>query len=576
MLRKINKDKERNEDASSSAPAEQAPASANAAAPAEREISVKNPAARLGDILLEERIITKAQLEEALAKQKEEGGFLGQKLIELEYLDQDTLTLILVKQCKIPHLNLLDYNIGDDVLSIMPPELCRKHNVLPVDKMGKILTVAMVNPLDDSALDVIRNAFPDLRIKPILCDFPHFQQVFSRLLKEAPSEPEEASAEEIIPGLPPARPKAAPASQAPAEPETPAADQAPPAAAPGASGPSASPVDVEALRAAIRDGMRETVASLETKLAEASELLRAARDVERSVVSAQTQQDLGAETAAPRTQRLERVTAFAPESGAQALGEANDEGVQADMEAGAVRGVYSFDTFIAGDANRATLEMAKAVAGKPGGEYNPFFVCGEVGLGKTHLINAIGNDVMKGKQGLRVGYTSASRFADHVSAAREEGATELFREAYGHWDALILDDIQFLGGRIEAQEEFFHIFNTLQERGRQIVIAGDRPPEKLGLLEKRLVSRFDSGLVADLKAPEWDTRIGILQHHAKQMKAKVSDDVMAMIAMRYPNDVRRLIGSLRKVVARAKLDGGTVTAALASEILSASGSEAAA
>jgi len=516
---------------------------------------------RLGDILLEERIITSKQLAEGLAKQKETGGFLGQALVDLGHIDQDTLTLVLVKQCKIPHLNLHEYTIGDEILALIPAELCEKYHLLPVDKMGRILTVAMVDPLDIEALSAIRSEFPDLRIKPILCDWPHYSEVSKRLANlkprlAAPVQTSDLATSSVSKDI-----------AAPATTQTPTLT---PARANVAS-PMAT-LDADFLKSAIREGARETFALFEQRLAEASELLRAVQRTERTLVHSQTRHDLG-DTSGAAPRRIDRVTAFAP--GKSSVGDA-DSRVLEDVERGTPRSMYSFETFICGASNQTVLRMAKAVAADSSNEFNPFFLCGDVGLGKTHLISAIGNAILAREPSRRIGWTSAGRFAEHVATAIAENAMQDFREAYSHWDALILDDIQFLGGRIEAQEELFYVFNALTERGRQIVIAGDRAPDKLGLLEKRLVSRFDSGQVALLHAPEWETRVAILRHHARQLEMTAPEEVLAMIAMRFPNDVRRLIGSLRKVAARAKLQGGSMTAALAGEVLAESGAEAAA
>jgi chromosomal replication initiator protein len=206
-----------------------------------------------------------------------------------------------------------------------------------------------------------------------------------------------------------------------------------------------------------------------------------------------------------------------------------------------------------GENNQFTYTLAKAVAGNPGGEYNPFFVYGNVGLGKTHLINAIGNEVRSKFPDQRVGYVSASHFARKLAEASEEQALETFRENYAHRDVLILDDIQFLSGRIEAQEEFFHLFNALHQNGRQIVIAADKAPDKLGLLEQRLVSRFSGGIVSGLNPPDMETRMAILRHYATQSEVQAPPEILSFIAMRVPNDVRKMTGALSKVLAFARL-----------------------
>ncbi len=554
MLRRIKNDRvpQRPDTPAPSAPRPQS------ASPAPRELEVRNPDGRLGEILVAEKIITSQQLEEGLAKRKQDGGFLGQALIELGHIDQDTLTLVLIKQCKIPHLNLLDYTISPDVKQIIPIELCGKYNVLPIDKMGKILTVAMVDPLNSNALEALRTAYPELRIKPILCDWPHFQEVFQQFAaKQAPKpvqgpdlsipaatlEPEEEStAAPVV--------EAAPLAEVSTLSEAEAATQD--------RGPSpVAAFNVDDITSAIREGMRETMAALERRVAEASDLLRKAQQVEQASVAAEQKRDLGVrEASAPAR------TAVTPSI---------DEVSASSNPAG-----MTLENFIVGANNKPAVELARAVAKSPGAEQNPLFVCGDVGLGKTHLITAIGTALKAAHGGKRVGMTSAGRFVDDAMSARDSRGQEAFRRAFESWDVVILDDVQFLAGRVEAQEDLFHIFNALQKRGKQIILAADRAPEKLGLLEKRLVSRFDSGVIAQLNAPEWETRVKILRHYAGHLKIQAPDDVVAMIAMRHTNDVRRLVGSLRKIAAAARSNGGAITAELASRILAESVAEAAA
>lgn len=230
----------------------------------------------------------------------------------------------------------------------------------------------------------------------------------------------------------------------------------------------------------------------------------------------------------------------------------------------------TFENFFGGEANKFTVKLAEAVAENPGSKYNPFFIYGKVGLGKTHLISAIGNASMvpeKSNRLKRVGYISASHFARRLLDALEDNALELFRDNYCHWDMLILDDIQFLGGHIEAQEEFFHIFNVLQQQGRQIVIASDKAPDRLGMLEQRLVSRFASGIVVDLKPPEWETRMTILRYLVKQEGGNVSDEILSMIATRVADDIRKMTGALRKIIAFSRLEEDKISVEDAQRIL---------
>jgi chromosomal replication initiator protein DnaA len=268
------------------------------------------------------------------------------------------------------------------------------------------------------------------------------------------------------------------------------------------------------------------------------------------------------------------VTAFNPEGTVNPEDYAEeDKRVREGLDTEQPMSKLTFDTFFAGDSNTFTVSLARTVAESPGSEYNPLFLYGPVGLGKTHLLSAIGNEMLarfagtKKRPPIRVGYVSASHFSRRLAAAVADNALELFRDNYCKWDALLLDDIQFLGGRVEAQEEFFHIFNVLHQAGRQLVIAGDRPPDKLGLLEQRLVSRFASGIVAEVKAPEWETRMKILRHIAEDGKHKVSDDLLSLIALRVSGDIRKMIGAFRKIIAYSRVRGDKISMEEAQSIL---------
>jgi len=716
---------------------------------------------RLGELLIDEGLIKREHLDAAIAEQQKSGGFIGQILVKQGVVSQSAVASCLVKQCKIPHLSLLDYEVSKDVLNLLPEDLCRKYHILPIDKLGRILTVAMVDPLDISALEEVKAHCPELRIKPILCNWEHYELVARKIFaKENPagdggnaytteglglgkSDPTPKPAAAASPAPAPARPASgpqavpAPAGQAaagsnPAElaaavrdsvrdamqdavrafaaqaapqvaPAGPAtstdqivdairtamheavsalAQRAPaaaPAAAPGPTTaefadvmrrsvqeavsavaselrPVAAPVSSDGAQAAaapsaaelgrtIRDGvsaaMQESLAGLVTHLQAASgpaavpatpsaedfahavqesvglamqeamammvtqlkaalpkreeggdnvaasvrqaleptlqaqeaQSLRLAQIAEAALESVQQQSRMIEAAAVTNSTmrdlqkgRQARHASVTPFAGGPTGEQAEDEKVAEALESDIPLLGMTFDNFIPGNTNAFTHKLSQAVAANPGGEYNPFFLYGHVGTGKTHLISAIGNHILASKA--RVGYVSASHFSRRLKDALGEGALDAFREHYAHWDVLILDDIQFLGGRIEAQEEFFHIFNALRQQGRQIIIASDKAPDRLGLLEQRLISRFSSGIVAELKAPEWEARLAILRRFAEQSNTKVPDEVLSLIAMRVPNDVRKMTGSLRKIVAFAQLVGQNLSCELAEEILS--------
>lgn len=729
---------------------------------------------RLGEMLMEDNIITREQLAKALSIKAEKGGYLGQILVELGHITQETLTICLVTQCRIPHLSLMDYKINRQVTTLLPEDVCLRLNLLPIDKLGRILTVAMVNPLDSEALEEIQKRCPELRIKPILCDWKDFKVVSERYFgntqrlaktsnaenpPQAPDEYAEDLDGEDSPDIPTAMPL-----------------EEPPAAMPvpkrGADAAMSAGAVSDSLRGSLESSMRELARELLDGLSSAKgvrepaaapppdfgELVQNIQDAVSSAVSGafsemggelraltrslervheaedepgpeewigaaregmasamrdaleEMGRNLGAvlearretqppppdwnalariihdgvagavgESMASMTEQLKAALAASEAGGAQAaeladrlgavmaetggaqaaelvqrLGEFMAEaregqaGQQARLETiaeaamqsarqtteliethlvaeqnrrelgrgrrmrhasvapfGAVSGAdpesgtrheesdtlildallseaplesLTFRDFFPGTANAFTFKVCQAVAAAPGGEYNPLFLHGNVGIGKTHLISAVGNQILAGGGSVppRVGYVSASHFARRLAEAAADGAVDVFREHYAHWDVLILDDIQFLGGRVEAQEEFFHIFNALHQQGRQIIIAADKAPDRLGLMEQRLVSRFASGIVAELRAPEWETRMQILHNQAAGLGAAVPEEILSLIAMRVPGDVRKMCGALRKIAAFAKLIGANITVEAAQEILGHLGTEEAA
>lgn len=788
------------------------------------------PPLHLGELLVDAKLITAEQLATARAKREETGEFLTKILVQSECLSQEDLNACFVKRCKIPHISLLDYDVGSDVLALVPQEVCLRHGLIPIDKLGRILTIAMVDPLDTEALDMVKAASPELRIKPILCNWAHFEQVTNKYFSEKNTGGSggggQMSAASLglaaIPPKPPAKPAApAPAPEVPAPAEraqttsAPASASVPPPAAvdsgalvaaiqagfrdvsasfleqlraQSAPAPAPTPIEippfpVEALTQALQSSLREVVETtlksvsppppvesgappapavssapdfsgletsfrtaigelkdalqsampvaasaapapssapvpppapalspaLETTLEKLSEhlsresnelsgeamaeviresvggamqealagvivqlratakaeepdpppfdafaemirdtlggimqetlatmmiqskanasqegngrmedVIAALRESQTGMVNSmqtlltsnqQSQEvqsarlaalaEAAVESSQQTTQLLEAtlvqrereenlrggraphdsVSPFgAPVPGAEpdaALME-DDARVRDALESEVPLESLTFATFFPGDANAFTAKICQAVAAKPGSEYNPLFLYGHVGLGKTHLISAVGNHIKQANPQHRVGYVSASHFARRLKEAVAADAQTAFRDNYCHWDVLILDDIQFMGGRVDAQEEFFHIFNVLHQRGRQIIIAGDKAPDRLGLLEQRLVSRFASGIVAELKPPEWETRMKILRQQLEVGGVSLPEEICSLVAMRVSDDIRKMVGSLRKIAAFASLSNEPISVEMATEILSHIGGEEAA
>jgi len=222
---------------------------------------------------------------------------------------------------------------------------------------------------------------------------------------------------------------------------------------------------------------------------------------------------------------------------------------------------YTFDNFVVSQSNRLAYTAARSVAEKPGASYNPLFIYGGVGLGKTHLMQAIYN--LTQTENIKALYVSAEQFTNEFVSAIQTRSTAEFRRKYRHVDMLLIDDIQFLVGKEQTEESFFHTFNELHNANRQIVLASDRPPKSLPDMGDRLCSRFEWGLIADIQPPDFDTRLAILKAKAKQKEIEVALDVLEFIAQRIQQNIRELEGSLNRAVAYAKLFGAILTPELA-------------
>jgi chromosomal replication initiator protein len=227
---------------------------------------------------------------------------------------------------------------------------------------------------------------------------------------------------------------------------------------------------------------------------------------------------------------------------------------------------YSFQGFVVGANSQLSYAACLAVAEKPGRTYNPLFIYGGVGLGKTHLMQAIGNFAVD-EHGHRVHYTSSETFMNELILAIRQGRTLEFKNRYRSVDVLAIDDIQFLSGKAGTQEEFFHTFNHLFSAKKQIVIASDRPPKEIDSLEERLQSRFESGLITDLTTPDFETRVAILRKKVENQGSEVPDDVLHHIARGVTSNIRELEGSLVRLLAFASLSGRPISVPMAEEAL---------
>lgn len=224
---------------------------------------------------------------------------------------------------------------------------------------------------------------------------------------------------------------------------------------------------------------------------------------------------------------------------------------------------YRFDNFVPGNSNRLAFSAAVAVSEMPGDAYNPLFLYGGVGLGKTHLMNAIGNQSLENAKDLKIAYLSCETFMNQLIESIRTNKTADFRSKYRELDLLLIDDIQFISEKTQTQEEFFHTFNELMLNNKQIVISSDRPPSEINQLADRLVSRFQQGLVVDIKLPDFETRMAILQSKAKNLNYEIPDDVIQYIAQNIKSNIRELEGVLNRVIFYSKIYPGSITIEMA-------------
>ncbi len=240
----------------------------------------------------------------------------------------------------------------------------------------------------------------------------------------------------------------------------------------------------------------------------------------------------------------------------------------ANLADGMLNSKYTFESFVIGKSNELAHAAALATAENPGKAYNPLFLYGGVGLGKTHLMQAVGNYVLSQNRASKVLYTTSEKFTNELINAIQNNKNIEFRAKYRNLDLLLIDDIQFLSNKERSQEEFFHTFNELYENAKQIVISSDRPPKDINPLEDRLRSRFEWGLIADISKPDYETRYAILRKKSQLENILIDDEILSTLAFKIESNIRELEGTLNKMVARASLTNAPLTMQLAEQCIS--------
>ena len=224
---------------------------------------------------------------------------------------------------------------------------------------------------------------------------------------------------------------------------------------------------------------------------------------------------------------------------------------------------YTFDNFVIGNSNKFAQAAAVAVSESPVTAYNPLFIYGGVGLGKTHLMHAIGNSILRKNKNSNILYVTSEKFTNQLINSIKDNNVAQFKEKYRNVDVLLIDDIQFIAGKERIQEEFFHTFNPLHESGKQIILSSDKPPKDIPLLEDRLKSRFEWGLIADISNPDYETRLAILRKKAQLDNIIVDDEILSNIATRIDSNIRELEGTLNKLIATSSLTNSPITIEMA-------------
>lgn len=501
---------------------------------------LKFPAAKLGEILVVEEVITAGELERALEYKRSHGGFLGQALMDLEILDQATLTTFLVKQCKIPHLRLDDYNIDPAMSAIAPAELCEQHGILPIDKMGKILTVAMVDPLDREAMDAISAAAPELQIKAIHCDWRDFDRAFKSLFPHARPAAEVETPEFDDFGL-----SSSPMFTSRRN-DKPKAETTPEPALTGSSGESLG----ESL---IRSG--------EVHIDEPAQAAAA------QMASAQVQPQVVSEGAEQLAALLDGVAALLERLDAerQAAAPSAGDSVFSVARVGADDALpfhYTFETFIGVGENAEAAAIARQFIAAESGAGEMLIIGGAPAAGKTHLAVGVARAIQAATKA-NVGYISCERWATAGTASEETGVppTNL------PYAALVVDDFHRLYGQVEAQNAVADQLSRLHDAGGRSIITFTAAPEALGGFDPQLLSRLGGGIRIQLEAPRGTTLSAVGKQYVRRKGLDISDEIIAIVAENAPGDLRKVMGALLQIAATAELRDSTPTVDVAKSVL---------
>ncbi|MDI6783864.1 MAG: DnaA/Hda family protein [bacterium] len=507
-------------------------------------------AKQLGELLIEQRLITQSMLDQALVLQQQRRLPLGKILLQLGYVTEDDLNTILARQFGSIYINPRGFVLRDaNLLNLIPETIARKLNCFPIEKTNEQFTVAMSDPWDTNAIQELTD-LTKATIQPIFSQKEWIIQIIDKYYPTVTPEPKEP---------PPAEPPSpAEPAGAPTEKTTTATGAVPPV-----------PEPIPEKPALIEIPKPETIAE--------PELVRPAPPVKPEleppapvispvptpIPSPSVSQPVAVPQ--PSVVSIPPAPVSTPTTGAPAVPAAPLPSTtlltQPIPE-------YTFESFVVGTGNQLAWAAAKNVAESPGATFNPLFIYGGVGLGKTHLANAIGNLILQRNPVVALTYIPCNRFIEEMITAIANASVNTFRQQYWHLQALIIDDVQFLAGQERTQVELFQTFEELHHRKAQIVLTSDRLPKDIPQLEDRLRSRFEGGLIVDVQMPDLETRVAILRRKAMQRNLVLPDDIANVIATFISTNVRELEGVLNKISAISLLCGRPITMQVVQNILS--------
>jgi chromosomal replication initiator protein DnaA len=475
---------------------------------------------RIGDLLIEQKIITPAILQQAIEIQKKDYKPLGQILIDLGYITQDELNSILAKQFGSLYINPKTFSLrSEDLKVLLPAELARKYICFPFDLVGEELTVVMHDPFDSDAICEL-NKFTNKHIRPIHAKKQSILDVLDKIYG-----PENKNSQQEIPTLSVTEEELSSVNIVVPPPPTPTL-----------------PDTQKEAEDKLSQLFESTDSFLETFEEELSKEGEEENKEPSTIIEVKEKEEEEPVIKRPWATSVTKKPAVIPST----------EGI-AKPDSKLPLPYLTFENFVVAPSNQLAWAAAQNVVSQPGVGFNPLFIYGGVGLGKTHLSNAIGNELIKRYPKAKVCYITVDSFIRELIESVEHGDLKNFQSKYRNLDTLLIDDVQFLSGQERTQEEFFYIFEQLYRSNGQMVITSDRLPRQIDKLEDRLRSRFEGGLMVDVQIPDLETRIAIFRKKIAIRGLEADDDIAKVVASRLSSNIRELEGIANRILAQAQL-----------------------